>query len=63
MTTHTIQSRADATAWQAKHDPLAPKAGDPAPDFVLTDVHGESTIRLSDFRGKWPVALVFGSFT
>jgi peroxiredoxin len=41
----------------------APKAGDPAPDFTLTDVSGERSVTLSDFQGKKPVALVFGSFT
>ena len=50
-------------AWQAARDPHAPKAGDMAPDFELSDVAGAETIRLSDFRGKRPVALVFGSFT
>lgn len=41
----------------------APKAGDPAPDFTLTDVSGERSVTLSDFLGEKPVALVFGSFT
>ena len=50
-------------AWQNKHDPLAPKLGDDAPDFELCDVNGENPVRLTDFRGKKPVALVFGSFT
>jgi hypothetical protein len=34
-----------------------------APDFELFDVDGESAVRLSDFCGWKPVALVFGSFT
>jgi peroxiredoxin len=42
---------------------LAPKAGDMAPDFTLSDISGKESITLSDFRGKKPVALVFGSFT
>ncbi|MCD6342772.1 MAG: hypothetical protein J7L76_03215 [Spirochaetaceae bacterium] len=42
---------------------LAPKAGDLAPDFTLSDISGKESITLSDFRGKKPVALVFGSFT
>lgn len=44
-------------------DRLAPKAGDMAPVFTLSDVSGESSVTLSDFRGVKPVALVFGSFT
>ncbi len=50
-------------AWQKKYDANAPKVGDLAPDFKLTDVSGEQQVRLSDFRGSKPVALVFGSFT
>ncbi len=49
--------------WQEKHDVLAPKAGDEAPDFELRDVRGNDQVRLSDFRGKKPVALAFGSYT
>jgi hypothetical protein len=41
----------------------APRAGETAPDFTLTDSSGTETITLSDFRGEKPVALVFGSFT
>ena len=41
----------------------APKAGDLAPDFTLTDSSGTESVTLSDFRGQKPVALVFGSFT
>ncbi len=41
----------------------APKAGDLAPDFTLKDVSGTKSVTLSDFQGKKPVALVFGSFT
>jgi peroxiredoxin len=50
-------------AWQKKHDPLASKIGDEAPDFELRDANGKNPVRLSDFRGKKPVALIFGSFT
>ena len=49
--------------WQKKYDARAPKVGDLAPDFELTDVSGEQQVRLSDFQGRMPVALVFGSFT
>jgi peroxiredoxin len=41
----------------------APKMGDMAPDFTLNDVEGQNSVTLSNFRGKKPVALVFGSFT
>lgn len=40
-----------------------PKAGDPAPDFALPTYDRKRTVRLSDYRGSKPVALVFGSFT
>ena len=42
---------------------LAPKTGDLAPDFTLQDISGSESVTLSDFRGKKPVALVFGSYT
>lgn len=50
-------------AWQKKYDAGAPKQGDPAPDFELRDVDDEHCVRLSDFQGHKPVALVFGSLT
>jgi hypothetical protein len=37
--------------------------GDPAPDFELPTYDKSETIRLSAFRGKSPVVLVFGSYT
>ncbi len=61
--TATIQDRKHARAWQVEHDAGAPKVGDMAPDFELTDVTGERTVTLSQFRGERPVALIFGSFT
>ena len=39
------------------------KAGDKAPDFTLKSPDGKQTMRLSEYRGKRPVALVFGSYT
>ena len=44
-------------------DRAAPKVGDLAPDFTLSDVSGTQSITLSDFRGEKPVALAFGSYT
>ena len=58
-----IKNRKQANAWQKRHDPHAPKVGDVAPDFELRDSAGENSVRLSDYRGIKPVALVFGSFT
>jgi peroxiredoxin len=58
-----LNYRIQKMAEQKEVDRLAPRAGDLAPDFTLTDSSGEETVTLSDFRGKKPVALVFGSFT
>lgn len=58
----TFKNRDEAHAWLDHHDPLAPKAGDAAPDFELRDVAGEHPVQLSTFQGQKPVALVFGSF-
>jgi len=52
--------RADALAREAR----APRVGDPAPGFELPLLDDRSrTVRLSNFRGKRPVALIFGSYT
>ena len=40
-----------------------PRPGQPAPDFTLPTPDGKKQITLSDFRGKKPVVLIFGSFT
>ena len=37
--------------------------GDEAPDFSLETYDKRSRVQLSDFRGKKPVVLVFGSYT
>ena len=55
--------RSEEVAWQTASDRNSPKAGDLAPDFELQDPTGATTVRLSDFRGKRPVGLVFGSYT
>jgi predicted dehydrogenase len=39
------------------------KVGDPAPDFTLPDSAGKKEVTLSNFRGKKPVVLIFGSYT
>ena len=64
-----MSSRADdrprkrAQEWQKHFDALAPKVGDIAPDFELRDVNDQNPIRLTDFRGRMPVVLIFGSYT
>src|SRR5262249_10039373 len=40
-----------------------PKLNAPAPNFTLKSPDGKTTITLSDYKGKKPVALIFGSFT
>ena len=59
----TINVMKESKAWQKRFDALAPKPGDVAPDFELRDVNGQHPVRLSDFQGRKPVALIFGSFT
>ena len=39
------------------------RPGDPAPDFALEPRGGGAPVSLSSFRGRQPVALVFGSYT
>jgi hypothetical protein len=60
---NTIKGFRNSIAWHKRYGPLAPKEGDEAPDFELRDSSGENPVRLSDFRDRKPVALVFGSFT
>jgi len=40
-----------------------PSINELAPDFELADVAGKKKVRLSDFRGRSPVVLVFGSYS
>lgn len=37
--------------------------GEAAPDFTLPTADKKSEVRLSSFRGRVPVVLVFGSYT
>ena len=37
--------------------------GDPAPDFDLETLDKTARVRLSSFRGRKPVVLIFGSYT
>ncbi len=56
---HRYAARARQLALEAG----APRIGDLAPDFALSDAGGGPAIRLSGFRDQRPVALIFGSFT
>jgi len=40
-----------------------PKVGTAAPDFTLKNLDGKGEVKLSSFRGKQPVVLIFGSYT
>ena len=41
----------------------APKPGTVAPDFDLKTMDNKKSVKLSDFKGKKPVVLIFGSIT
>jgi len=41
----------------------APEVGSEAPDFALKSLETGEEVRLSEFKGDRPVALVFGSYT
>jgi hypothetical protein len=47
----------------AEREALAPAVGADAPDFELPQLGGAERVRLSQFRGRKPVALIFGSYT
>ena len=44
-------------------DETGPRVGELAPDFSLKRLGSEDRVRLSDYRGRRPVALAFGSYT
>jgi peroxiredoxin len=58
-----IKHQRKSKARQLELDADAPKTGGEAPDFELKDVNGENSVRLSDYQGRKPAALIFGSFT
>jgi hypothetical protein len=47
----------------AERETLAPAVGADAPDFKLPRLGGTDYVQLSSFRGRKPVALIFGSYT
>jgi cytochrome oxidase Cu insertion factor (SCO1/SenC/PrrC family) len=56
----SMASIACAQARQPQRGDL--KVGEAAPDFTVKDVHGQTSVKLSDLKGK-PVVLIFGSCT
>lgn len=58
-----IKFRREKMKQQRELNRQAPKQGDLAPDFTLSDITGAGSVTLSGFRGHKPVALVFGSYT
>ena len=44
-------------------DEMGPHVGDAPPDFNLKRLGSDERVRLSSFKGKRPVALIFGSYT
>ncbi len=55
-----LQKRLDAVM---RRDQMGPHEGESPPDFDLKRMGSEERVRLSSFKGKKPVALVFGSYT
>jgi hypothetical protein len=49
--------------FMAERETLAPAVGAEAPDFELPTLEGGGRVRLSAFRGRKSVALIFGSYT
>ncbi len=47
----------------AERETLAPAVGADAPDFKLPRLARSEQVQLSSFRGRKPVALIFGSYT
>ena len=58
-----VSAKAKAVMKEMGHGEGTLKPGDMAPDFKLRRVKSKKKLRLSAFRGKKPVALVFGSYT
>jgi tetratricopeptide (TPR) repeat protein len=55
--------RATVNRLQTSSNGSGPAIHTMAPDFELGDASGKNVVRLSDFRNKSPVVLVFGSYT
>jgi tetratricopeptide (TPR) repeat protein len=63
LTPEAARERAAVDRLQASSANSSPAIHSLAPDFQLEDAASKNVVRLSDFRGKNPVVLVFGSYT
>lgn len=59
----TVKDRRDGMGLIRARAGNVPKVGEQAPDFELSTLDGKRKIKLSSYRGKKPVVLVFGSYT
>lgn len=59
----TPEARAEWLRFRERRETHAPGIGEPAPDFDLPKLGGSGRVALSSFRGRKPVALIFGSYT
>ena len=55
-----LSQRLDAVL---RRDQMGPKEGEVPPNFKLRRMGSDERVELSSFKGKKPVALVFGSYT
>ena len=55
--------RTELMQFLAERETLAPAVGADAPDFKLPRLGSSEQVQLSSFRGRKPVALIFGSYT
>ena len=55
-----LRERLDAVM---RRERMGPHDGETPPDFNLKRMGTEERVRLSSFKGKKPVALIFGSYT
>jgi hypothetical protein len=63
MNAMPVEQRASFMRFLSERETHAPAVGSLAPDFELPSLGRGQKVRLSDFRGHKPVALIFGSYT
>ena len=59
----TVKDRKTGMKLLMERSKKVPKVGTLAPDFTLKVRGSDKRVKLSSFRGKRPVVLVFGSYT